>query len=176
MFGWHAILPVLHLLNSKIPETQRIRSGVWTEPEYVGKEFAWKCPRGSREVEVAAVTAEVEVVAEIADQLAEVVVVNVEVAQEAEAENGVVPDVPHRIGQCRGVEVGLLLLQEDEDLDRPPARIKTDAASEVNLNYLGDAQCFFKLLPLIWHASNKCIISSCFFFELSQLPTPKLLP
>merc|ERR1712018_801935 len=105
---------VLHLLNSKIPETQRIRSGVWTEPEYVGKEFAWKCPRGSREVEVAAVTAEVEVVAEIADQLAEVVVVNVEVAQEAEAVNGVVPDVPHRIGQCRGVEVGLLLLQEDD--------------------------------------------------------------
>ena len=88
---------------------------------------------------------------------------NFSVAQEAEAEKGAVPDGPHRIGQCRGVEVGRLLLLEDEDLARPPARIKTDAASEVNLNYLGDAQCFI-LLPLIWHASSKCIISSCFFF------------
>jgi len=162
MFGWPEILPVLHLSNSKIPETQKILSGVSTEPEYVGKEFASKCHRGSREVEDVAVTAEVEVGAVIVDPLAEVVVVNVEVAQEAEAEKGAVPDGPHRIGQCRGVEVGRLLLLEDEDLARPPARIKTDAASEVNLNYLGDAQCFI-LLPLIWHASSKCIISSCFF-------------
>merc|ERR1712156_462583 len=100
-----------------------------------------------------------EVGAVIVDPLAEVVVVNVEVAQEAEAEKGAVPDGPHRIGQCRGVE-----------LARPPARIKTDAASEVNLNYLGDAQCFI-LLPLIWHASSKCIISSCFFLSCrSYLP------